>query len=934
MASSVSRDIKINVKLLGDEEVRKRMTNLSLSFGNSNTAMLTKASLITEAIKKAFEIVIDYAKEAYDASVEFESAMAGVAKTMDISDVKLEHLGDQLMELSERIPTTATELAGLAEIAGQLGIAEDDVIDFVEVVAAMGVSTNVSAEDAATAFARIANIFGTSASDYERMGSTIVDLGNKFATTESEIIDMAYNMAGMGATVGLTEADIFALATALTSLGIASEAGGSSMQKLFQYMEEAANAGNNLEEFAYVAQMTEEAFANLWNNDPSEAILAVMEGLNQIDASGDSMAVTLKTLGINEIRLTRSTTALANGYEVLLKAMSDSETAWEEGSALSTEAGKRYATSESRVQIAKNKTDNLKIEVGDVYKDLVVGTAEVGGDVASWLRELIGQETLTQQIESASASIESEKQVIEQTASEVRILVGDLLEMGDVTTMSESDATRYFAILETIAKLMPTIGVGFNLETGEIYNGVEALNALVDSTEEAAKLQVDYEAQREAADAYVIELEKQQEMQKELIVLDAKRRLLQERYNELEEETKNKTYFDPILHDETIDAYADLVDVELEIEAVTDAIAESQAELDKHAGVVEEFEEIAEAYAQSADTAASGTAGFSDEVNLLIAQLNELDDNLLGVIDNYNTVYNEIKSNLDTKFGGFTIVQPVKVEKGESVSNLIQRLKDQQAYMEQYQENLEIVQELGLDSDIIEQYLDGSTDSASMLELLANAAPEEVEALNTEYKKAGEARDALAKSLAEAQTGLETSVAAIVTQANELIANTDAGNDMYQNGIENIQALINGMNAKIPALIRKTNQINSIVRSTGSGSSGGTTTEYYVNGDDPVSHAAGLSFVPFDGYLARLHKGEMVLTALEAKAYRAEQYVNYEMMARMNPDSAAVVRKDNTDNSVHVEFGNITIRDDGDITKLSRGIAKLNRKNARGVGAR
>ena len=39
----------------------------------------------------------------------------------------------------------------------------------------------------------------------------------------------------------------------------------------------------------------------------------------------------------------------------------------------------------------------------------------------------------------------------------------------------------------------------------------------------------------------------------------------------------------------------------------------------------------------------------------------------------------------------------------------------------------------------------------------------------------------------------------------------------------------------------------------------------YING----SHAGGLSYVPFDGYIAKLHKGERVLTASQAKGYNS-----------------------------------------------------------------
>lgn len=55
----------------------------------------------------------------------------------------------------------------------------------------LGNSTNLTADEAASAFAKFANITGTAAEDYGRLGSTVVALGNNFATTEADIVAMS-----------------------------------------------------------------------------------------------------------------------------------------------------------------------------------------------------------------------------------------------------------------------------------------------------------------------------------------------------------------------------------------------------------------------------------------------------------------------------------------------------------------------------------------------------------------------------------------------------------------------------------------------------------------------------------------------------------------------------------------------------------------------
>ena len=56
-------------------------------------------------------------------------------------------------------------------------------------------------------------------------------------------------------------------------------------------------------------------------------------------------------------------------------------------------------------------------------------------------------------------------------------------------------------------------------------------------------------------------------------------------------------------------------------------------------------------------------------------------------------------------------------------------------------------------------------------------------------------------------------------------------------------------------------ELSGLVNSLFGGSK--ETANVNVNG----SHAGGLDYVPFDGYIAELHKGERVLTASEARGY-------------------------------------------------------------------
>ena len=77
-------------------------------------------------------------------------------ETVDATDEQLSRLSDGLRALSHEIPESAA------------GIETDNILGFTETMANLGVATSMSATEAATSLAKLANITGMSQTDFDR----------------------------------------------------------------------------------------------------------------------------------------------------------------------------------------------------------------------------------------------------------------------------------------------------------------------------------------------------------------------------------------------------------------------------------------------------------------------------------------------------------------------------------------------------------------------------------------------------------------------------------------------------------------------------------------------------------------------------------------------------------------------------------------------
>ncbi len=378
-------------------------------------------------------------------AIDFENNFANVKKTVDGTPEQIEKIRQEIIDMTtvginghSAIPETTAELTELAAAGGQLGIKTENISKFTETMAMLGTATNLYGEEGAATLAKFANVTKMDQENFDRLGSSIVDLGNNFATTESDIANMSMRLAGAGTQIGLSQADILGIATALSSVGIEAEMGGSAFSKAMIAMQMATTNGytqvndvmnktgmslrdlqllsaNNskdfksladglgytstelnsmissgvqLENFAKITGKTTEEFKNLFDSSPAEAIDAFIKGLQNADGAGENAIGMLQDMGFTEVRLRDSLLRLANSEAGITEAVTRSNTAWNENIALQNEFDAKAETTASQLSVTKNNIVEAARSIGETMLPSIKDASTTVADFAKGLSQM------------------------------------------------------------------------------------------------------------------------------------------------------------------------------------------------------------------------------------------------------------------------------------------------------------------------------------------------------------------------------------------------------------------------------------------------------------------------------------------------------------------------------------------------------------------
>lgn len=489
---------KTNQTLLGIRDASMKIGETTGKIGSKMSKTIT-APLVAGA-----GVVTKFA-------ADFDTAMVGVAKTVDMTDQEFVAMSNSIRDMAKEMPASAVEIAGVAEAAGQLGIEKENILGFTKTMIDLGETTNLTADEAATSFAKFANITQMPQTEFDKLGSVVVDLGNNMATTEKDIVSMGTRLAGTGNQVGLTEAEIMGLAAAMSSVGIEAEAGGSAMsttlkkinsavvgssEKIKDFeqnisgatgitaaefctaMEAGGKSAENmanrlgivpkyakelakdlmkstvsLDGFAQVAGMSAEEFSEVWRTKPTEALEAFISGLQEVVKSGGDVNGVLSDLGITGIRETDTLNRLAGAGDLLGSAFDIATGAFSENVALANEAEKRYESFGAKMDMFKNKLTDAGITIGTVLmpyiEKIVDGIGNLADKIAAADPALVKIGVV---IATFAAAIGPVLIIISKIATVIGTVSGALAAMGGATagaTPAMLGLAKVFAVIKT-----------------------------------------------------------------------------------------------------------------------------------------------------------------------------------------------------------------------------------------------------------------------------------------------------------------------------------------------------------------------------------------------------------------------------------------------------------------------------------------------------
>lgn len=328
----------------------------------------------------------EFVKDSIQSAVNFESAMADVAKVVDglrddngnLTD-SYYAMSDSIVQMSKDIPMAAEDLAAITASAGTAGIAAEELTTFTETAAKMGVAFDTTAEQAGDWMAKWRTSFSMGQEEVTALADQINYLSNNSASTASELSTIVTAVGPLGDVAGISAAQIAALGSTMVGVGVQQDVAATGIKKMATTMVAGASATDTQAAVLEKLGMDATDLAVRMQDDAVGAILSVLDAVSQLPKA--EQAAALKDYFGQES--VGAIAPLLTNLDVLRQRFEMVADAQLYAGSMDAEYAARAATTANNIQLYENRIAALKIQIGDYLLPVVnkvLGVASTGLD--------------------------------------------------------------------------------------------------------------------------------------------------------------------------------------------------------------------------------------------------------------------------------------------------------------------------------------------------------------------------------------------------------------------------------------------------------------------------------------------------------------------------------------------------------------------------
>ena len=337
------------------------------------------------------------------AAMEFESEMAEIRKVVDFdTPEQFKQMGQDILDLSTKMPMAASGIAKIVAAGGQAGIAKEDLLEFAQYAVKMGVAFDLTADQAGDMMAKWRSAFDLNQDGVVALADKINYLGNTTAASAPLISDVVTRIGPLGEIGGVASGEIAALGATMIQTGTKSDVAATGIKNLILGMSIGEKATKS--QAAAFQQLGFDAadMAKRMQTDAKGAILDVFHAIQALPK--DQQAGVLKDLfGEESIGAISPLLSKLNLLEDNFNKVSD---ATKYGGSVDAEYAARCETTANQMYLFKNSMTAVAIEIGSALlpaiNSILRSIVPVVVAFANWAKE---HQVLIQTMVALAASL-------------------------------------------------------------------------------------------------------------------------------------------------------------------------------------------------------------------------------------------------------------------------------------------------------------------------------------------------------------------------------------------------------------------------------------------------------------------------------------------------------------------------------------------------